>query len=123
MRAIVITELGGPEVLEFQETDDPVPGPGEAVVEVAAAGLNFIDTYHRSGLYPVELPFTPGLEAAGTVASVGRDVTEVAVGDRVAWGTVAGAYAERASVPAHQLVPVPDGISAGQAAALPARLP
>ncbi len=118
MRAIVISEVGGPEVLEPREIDDPVPGPDDAVVEVTAAGLNFIDTYHRSGLYPVELPFTPGLEAAGTVTSVGRNVTEVAVGDPVAWGTVAGAYAERARVPADQLVPVPDGVSPDQAAAL-----
>ena len=118
MRAIVISEVGGPEVLEPREIDDPVPGPDDAVVEVTAAGLNFIDTYHRSGLYPVELPFTPGLEAAGTVTAVGRDVTDVAVGDRVAWGTVAGAYAERARVPADQLVPVPDGVSPDQAAAL-----
>ena len=118
MRAIVMSELGGPEVLELEEIDDPVPGPKDAVVEVAAAGLNFIDTYHRSGLYPVELPFTPGLEAAGTVTAVGRDVTEVAVGDRVAWGTVPGAYAERASVRADQLIPVPESVSPEQAAAL-----
>ena len=118
MRAIVISEVGGPEGLELREIDDPVPGPDDAVVEVTAAGLNFIDTYHRSGLYPVELPFTPGLEAAGTVTAVGRDVTDVVVGDRVAWGTVAGAYAERARVPADQLVPAPDGVSPDQAAAL-----
>ena len=118
MRAIVIRRLGGPEALGLEEVDDPAPGPGEAVVRVKAAGLNFIDTYHRTGLYPMELPFTPGLEAAGTVTSVGPDVTGVAVGDRVSWGTTAGAYAELARVPAHLLVPVPENVSLDQAAAL-----
>ena len=118
MRAIVIRRLGGPEVLGLEEIDDPAPGPGEAMVRVKAAGLNFIDTYHRTGLYPMELPFTPGLEAAGTVASVGPDVAGVAVGDRVAWGTTAGAYAELARVPADLLVPVSEEVSLDQAAAL-----
>lgn len=118
MRAIVIRRLGGPEVLGLEEVDDPAPGPGEAVVRVEAAGLNFIDTYHRTGLYPMELPFTPGLEAAGAVTSVGPEVTGVAVGDRVAWGTTVGAYAELATVPADLLVPVPEDVSLDQAAAL-----
>ena len=93
MRAIVVRRLGGPEVLGVEQVDDPAPGPGEAVVEVAAAGLNFIDTYHRSGLYPVDLPFTPGLEAAGTVSAVGPGVDDAAEGDRVAFCTTIGAYA------------------------------
>ena len=118
MRATVVRRLGGPEVLATEDVDEPVPGPGEAVVEVAAAGLNFIDTYHRTGLYPVELPFTPGLEAAGAVVSVGDGVEGVAEGDRVAWCTTLGAYAERAAVPADRLVPVPGDVSLDIAAAV-----
>ena len=118
MRAIVVRRLGGPEVLGVEEVDDPAPGPGEAVVEAAAAGLNFIDTYHRSGLYPVELPFTPGLEAAGRVSAVGPGVDELAEGDRVAFCTAIGAYAEKAAAPADRLVPVPDDISLDLAAAV-----
>ena len=118
MRAIVIRRLGGPEVLEVEQAAEPAPGPGEAVVEVAAAGLNFIDTYHRSGLYPVELPFILGIEAAGRVAAVGPGVTEAAEGDRVAFCTVRGAYAEKAAAPVDRLVPVPDDISLDQAAAV-----
>ena len=98
--------------------DEPAPGPGEAVVEVSAAGLNFIDTYHRSGLYPVELPFTPGLEAAGAVSAVGPGVYELAEGDRVAFCTTIGAYAEKTAAPADRLVPVPDDISPDLAAAV-----
>lgn len=118
MRAIVVRRLGGPEVLGVEQVDEPAPGPGEAVVEAAAAGLNFIDTYHRSGLYPVELPFTPGLEAAGTVSAVGPGVDELAEGDRVAFCTAIGAYAEKTAVPADRLVPVPDDISPDLAAAV-----
>ena len=110
--------MGGPEVLGVEQVDEPAPGPGEAVVEAAAAGLNFIDTYHRSGLYPVELPFTPGLEAAGTVSAVGPGVDELAEGDRVAFCTAIGAYAEKTAVPADRLVPVPDDISPDLAAAV-----
>ena len=118
MRAIVVRRLGGPEVLGVEQVDEPAPGPGEAVVEVAAAGLNFIDTYHRSGLYPMELPFTPGLEAAGMVSAVGPGVDGLAVGDRVAFCTTIGAYAEKAAAPADRLVPVPDDISPDLAAAV-----
>ncbi len=118
MRAIVVRRLGGPEVLGVEQVDDPAPGPGEAVVEVAAAGLNFIDTYHRSGLYPVDLPFTPGLEAAGTVSAVGPGVDDAAEGDRVAFCTTIGAYAEKAAAPADRLAPVPDDISLDLAAAV-----
>ena len=117
MRATVIRRLGGPEVLVVEEVDEPVPGPGEVVVEMAAAGLNFIDTYHRTGLYVVGLPFTPGLEGAGTVASVGSAVAGLAEGDRVAFSTTLGAYAERAVVPADLLVPVPEDVSLDVAAA------
>ncbi|WP_026257251.1 quinone oxidoreductase family protein [Actinopolymorpha alba] len=117
MRAIQVREPGGPEVLEFREVAPPEPAPGQALVEVAAAGVNYIDTYHRSGLYPVPLPFIPGSEGAGTVRAVGEGVSEVAVGDRVAWTGVLGSYAEQAVVPADRLVPLPDGVTAEDAAA------
>ena len=117
MRATVIRRLGGPEVLMTEDVDEPVPVPGEVVVEVAAAGLNFIDTYHRTGLYPVELPFTPGLEAAGRVVSVGAAVDGLSPGDRVAFCSALGAYAERVAMPADRLIPVPDDVSLDTAAA------
>ena len=117
MRAVVIRRTGGPEVLEVEEVESPVPGAGEVVVEVAAAGLNFIDTYQRSGLYPVAVPFTPGLEAAGTVRSTGPGVSDLTEGDRVAFCSSLGAYAERALVPAADLVPVSDDVSSDTAAA------
>ncbi|MGH3843977.1 MAG: quinone oxidoreductase family protein [Pseudonocardiaceae bacterium] len=110
MRAIQITETGGPEVLQLAELPDPQPGPGQLVVEVAASGVNYIDTYHRSGAYPMPLPFVPGSEGAGTVTAVGAGAGDVAVGDRVAWATSLGSYAEQAVVPADQAVPVPDGV-------------
>jgi len=117
MRAIVITENGGPEVLEPAERPAPEPGPGEVLIDVAAAGVNFIDVYYRTGAYPAELPYTPGVEAAGTVAAVGDGVRDVSVGDRVAWANVQGAYAEKAVVPADRVVPVPDGVELQDAAA------
>ncbi|WP_242905267.1 quinone oxidoreductase family protein [Actinomadura terrae] len=117
MRAIVVTETGGPEVLREAERPDPVPGPGEALVDVAASGVNFIDVYYRTGAYPLDLPAVPGVEAAGTVAALGEGVTGLAVGDRVAWANVPGAYAARAAVPAERLVPVPDAVSLDDAAA------
>jgi NADPH:quinone reductase len=110
MRAIQITETGGPEVLRLAELPDPSPGPGELLVELAAAGVNYIDTYHRSGAYPMALPFIPGSEGAGTVTALGPDVSDVAVGDQVAWAGSPGSYAERAVVPAAQAVPVPQGV-------------
>jgi NADPH2:quinone reductase len=110
MRAIQITETGGPEVLRLAELPDPSPGPGELLVELAAAGVNYIDTYHRSGAYPMPLPFIPGSEGAGTVTALGPDVSDVAVGDQVAWAGSPGSYAERAVVPAAQAVPVPRGV-------------
>ncbi|MGD2060055.1 MAG: quinone oxidoreductase [Acidimicrobiia bacterium] len=117
MRAIVIEEPGGEETLRYQEVDDPSPSPGELLVEVAAAGLNFIDTYHRSGLYPMEFPFTPGVEGAGTVLEVGNGVEGFATGDRVAWCQGIGSYAEKKCVSVDHAVPVPDDIDLETAAA------
>lgn len=117
MRAIRIPAHGGPEVLESAELDQPAPQSGELLVEVAAAGVNFIDTYQRSGLYSVPLPFTPGVEGAGTVREVGPDVTEFSPGDRVAWVMSPGGYAERAAVPARNAVRIPDGVEERTAAA------
>ena len=111
MRAIQITESGGPEVLIPTELPDPTPGPGELLVEVAVAGVNYIDTYQRQGIYPMELPYVPGMEGAGRVREVGADVTEFAAGDRVAWCEPLGSYAELAVLPAAEVVPVPDGVS------------
>jgi NADPH2:quinone reductase len=111
MRAIRVHTCGGPDTLRYDEVPVPEPQAGEALVEVAAAGVNFIDVQHRTGRYkPPALPFTLGSEAAGTVAAVGAGVTEVAVGDRVAYAMVLGAYAEYALVPARRLVKVPAAI-------------
>lgn len=117
MHAIVVEQTGGPEVLAYQQTDTREPGPGEVRVRVEAVGVNFIDVYHRTGLYSLPLPFTPGSEAAGTVEAVGPDVTEVSEGDPVAYAMVPGAYTERAIVPAAKLVRVPEGLDVQQAAA------
>jgi NADPH2:quinone reductase len=111
MKAIIIQEHGGPEKLTFGETDVPRPGESEVLVKISVAGVNFIDTYHRTGLYPAEPPFTPGMEAAGTVEEVGTKVTEFTPGDRVAYGMCRGAYAEYAVVPAWQLIKVPLGVA------------
>ena len=118
MRAVRISESGGPEVLRLEEVPDPEPGPGEAVVRVAAAGVNFIDVYQRSGQYQMELPYTPGVEGAGVVVAVGEGVEEVEEGDRVAWAMTPGSYAELAVVPAWRLVPVPDSVEPENAAAV-----
>ncbi len=118
MRAIVVTELGGPEVLGHAEHPDPEPGPGEVVIETAAAGVNFIDIYRRSGVSHPPLPYVPGHEGSGTVVAVGEGVTDVAVGDRVAWHDAAGSYAERVVVDAAMTVPVPDGTDLTAAAAV-----
>ena len=111
MRATVIRETGGPEVLVTEDVAAPTPGLGEVLVRIVASGLNFIDTYHRTGLYPMELPFTPGLEAAGTVIEVGDDVSGFAPGDRVAYTSAIGAYAEQAVVGVGKLVPLPESVS------------
>ena len=110
MRAIVVSELGGPEVMALGDWPDPVPGPGQVVVEVAAAGVNFIDVYRRSGVYKQPVPYVPGSEGAGTVVAVGEGVHEFSAGDHVAWCEGPGSYAERVAVAADQLMPVPGGI-------------
>jgi len=118
MKAIRIERFGGPEVLRLAEVGERTPGPGEVVVRVAAAGVNFIAVYHRTGLYPNTLPFTPGLEGAGEVTAVGPDVGRPAVGDKVAWTSVPGSYAESAVLPADRVVPVPEGVDLKHAAAV-----
>lgn len=117
MKAIQVGRAGGPEVLELVDLPRPTPRAGEALVRLAAAGVNYIDVYIRSGLYPRELPYVPGQEGAGTVVEVGPGVHEVAVGDVVAWANLPGSYAEYALLSADRLVPVPDGLSAETAAA------
>ena len=117
-KAIVINEFGGPEVMHWQTVDVGDPGTGELLIEQAAAGLNFIDTYHRSGLYPLELPSGLGTEAAGTVIGIGPGVEGFAVGDRVAYaGMPVGAYAERRRFPADKVALLPAAISEQTAAA------
>ncbi len=118
MKAIRFAQTGGPEVLEFVEVDTPEPGTGQVLVETAAVGLNFIDTYHRSGLYPLALPSGIGLEGAGVVVSVGVGVEAFAVGDRVAWTGVLGSYAQFHVHEVADLVSVPDGVTLETAAAV-----
>lgn len=118
MKAIRIHAQGGPESLRFEEVADPVPAEGQALVRIEAVGVNFIDVYHRTGLYKVpSLPFTPGQEAAGTVEAVGAGVSDFAPGDAVAYTGVMGSYAEKAVVPADRLVRLPEGLSARDGAA------
>ncbi len=117
MKAIVVESPGGPEQLHLQDVPTPEPGPGQALVKIAAAGVNFIDVYFRTGFYKAPMPLTPGQEAAGVVEAVGSDVGEVAPGDRVAYATSRGSYAEYAVVPASALVKVPDAIDLKVAAA------
>jgi len=109
---------GGAEVLQVEEAEVPSAGPGQALLRIEAVGVNFIEVYHRTGLYKMPLPFTLGTEAAGTVEAVGPGVTTVRAGDRVASINVLGAYAEYALAPAERLVPLPDRVSARQAAAV-----
>jgi len=118
MKAIRIHAHGGPEVLRLEDVSDPGPGSGEVLVRVEAIGVNFIETYQRTGAYRIELPATPGTEAAGTVAAVGADVTDFRVGDRVATVDARGAYAELAVVPADRLIRLPDAVSAQHGAAV-----
>lgn len=119
MRAVVVTTPGGPDVMEVVDRPTPEPGPGEVLVDVAAGGVNFIDTYHRSGAYPLPAPFVVGSEGAGRVVATGTGVRDVRVGDRVAWAMVPGTgYAEQAVVPADRLVPVPDDVDDETAAAV-----
>jgi NADPH2:quinone reductase len=118
MKAIRVHQFGGPEVLMLDEIPLPQPGPGEARVKLQAIGVNYIDIYQRTGAYKGALPLALGQEAAGVVDATGAGVTEVKAGDRVAYASVLGAYAEYASVPAARLVPVPEKITAEQAAAV-----
>src|SRR6266567_4076351 len=120
MRAIMVSENGGPGVLAVAELPDPEPGPGEVVIDVAASGVNFADIAKRTGRMPEPLPFIPGHEAAGAVSSVGSQVSGVTVGDRVgwAWPGVLGGYAERVAVPAQWIVPLPPQIAPSTAAAV-----
>ncbi len=105
MKAILVNEHGGPEVLSYEDVPVPEPGPGEARVRLAAAGVNFIDTYQRTGLYPIETPFTLGQEGAGEVDAVGEGVEDLSVGDHVAFANVMGAYGEYVVAPVEKLVP------------------
>ena len=117
MRAIQIAQTGGAEVLQPRELPTPTPGPGEALVQIEACGVNFIDIYLREGRYASPLPFIPGQEAAGVVLALGPDAASVKVGDRVAWCGVPGTYAQFAVAPVSRLIAVPDGITTRQAAA------
>jgi NADPH2:quinone reductase len=118
MKAIRVAAHGGPEVLRLESVPDPVPGRGEALIRIAAAGINFIETYQRLGLYPTPTPYTPGTEASGVVENVGPGVTDVRPGDRVASVNVRGSYAELAVVPADRLVVLPEGTDLRIAAAV-----
>jgi NADPH2:quinone reductase len=117
MKAIRMHEPGGPDVLKYEEVPDPMPKSGEAVVRIDAAGVNFIDIYHRSGAYKVPLPLVLGQEGAGTVSAVAADVTGVKPGDKVAWTGIFGSYAEANAVPAGRLVKLPPGVTTKQGAA------
>jgi NADPH2:quinone reductase len=118
MKVIRIESFGGPDVLRLAELPDPSPGPGQIVARVEAAGVNFIDVYHRTGLYPNPLPFVPGQEGAGVVAARGPGVTALREGDRVAWTGTPGSYAERVLLPVDRAVAVPAGVGVDVAASL-----
>lgn len=120
MRAVVVREYGGPEVLQVQDREAPEPGAGQVLVDLTAAGVNYMDVYGRQGSRPYAgaLPFVPGGEGAGTVARVGPGVQGLVPGDRVAWAGVPGSYAEQVVVPAERAVPVPDGVALKTAAAV-----
>ncbi|HUO45555.1 MAG TPA: quinone oxidoreductase [Acidimicrobiia bacterium] len=117
MKAVRVNELGGPEVLSVEDIPVPEPGGGQVLVKVTSAGVNFMDTYQRKGLYPVDPPFTLGSEGAGEVLAVGEGVSDFSVGDRVAWCDQRGAYAEQISINAARAVPIPVGLSDELAAA------
>ena len=117
MKAIRVNSPGGPEALQYEDVPDPVAAEGQALVRIEAIGVNFIDVYHRTGLYKVATPFTLGQEGAGTVEAVGPGVTGVAAGDKVAYVGVMGSYGEKATVPADRLVKLPEGLSTRDGAA------
>ncbi|HLE93514.1 MAG TPA: quinone oxidoreductase [Sulfuricaulis sp.] len=118
-KAIRVHQVGGPEVMRWEDIDPGKPAKGEVLLRHTAIGLNFIDVYHRTGIYPVErLPFTPGLEGAGVIEAVGDGVSDLKVGDRVAYAGAIGSYAERRLAPAAKLVRIPDGIDDKTAAAM-----
>jgi NADPH:quinone reductase len=116
--AIRVRKAGGPEVLTWEEVDPADPGPGEVRIKQSAAGLNFIDVYHRTGLYPQQMPFTPGVEGAGVVDAVGKGVKDIRKGDRVAYAGPVGGYAEERVIDADRVVKLPDDISFEQAAGM-----
>jgi NADPH2:quinone reductase len=116
--AIRVHQTGGPDVLRWEEVDVGEPGPGQVRLRQEAAGLNFIDVYHRTGLYPQPLPFTPGVEGAGVIEAVGPDVTNLKAGDRVAYAGPIGGYAEERLIDAARVVKLPDAISSEQAGAM-----
>lgn len=119
VKAMRMHKVGGPEVLAWEDVDVPAPKQGEALIRHTAVGLNYIDTYHRSGLYPVPMPAIIGSEGAGVVEAIGPGVTEVAIGDRVAYGNAPiGAYAEKRVLPAHRLLKLPAGVSDQHAASM-----
>ena len=118
MKAIQITEYGGPEVMKYSEVSDPVAASGEALVKIEAVGVNFTDIYSRAGINPPGLPWIVGVEGAGVVTSVGAGVDSITVGDNVAYSGVFGSYAEMASVPASKLIKLPDGLDARSGAAV-----
>ena len=119
MRAIQAVRAGGSDVLKLIDLPDPAPSAGEVLVRSAAAGVNFIDTYRRGGVYPMPFPHIPGDEGAGVVAALGDGVTDLAVGDKVAWADAPGSYAELVRVKAHRALRVPEGVPLDVAAALP----
>ncbi|MDE2835886.1 MAG: quinone oxidoreductase [Chloroflexota bacterium] len=118
MKAVRFHEFGGPEVLRYEEIPEPEPGPGEVVLRLGACGVNFIDTYERSGAYNVPLPWVAGQEGAGEIVAVGAGVTDVAVGQRGSYSQIRSSYAEFVRVPAHRLVKLPDGVDYLTAAAV-----
>jgi NADPH2:quinone reductase len=118
MKAIQVQQVGGPDVMQLAEVPVPEPKPDEAAVKIVASGVNFIDVYYREGRYKAAIPFIPGQEAAGEVVAVGRKVTGVRIGDRVAYTMVMGSYAEYAAVAADRLVKIPDGVDYKQAASV-----